>query len=729
MSRTAPSSTRRVELLDAELLRHAREELEQRAVRDRAAQLRVHLGVDRPRVEEALDEPRRRAVGEPLELRHVERQARAELLEDQRMGDAASAAGTRRTRAVELPLPAVRARERVRLAGVARGELGERAQPLALGRRVVERPRERRQRPPARPAAHVVGVEERLHVVPERARLARRALVVRRLADEVEALATRACTPCRRGSGRGSTGSGRSSRAPRASSARRASSSRNGDDAPRRGRLPSSSPSTNDDVEAARAGAQEVDDRDAAGLVARASAAASAARAPRRRPRASARRRARCQPSSSPSSRAAPRTRAGRAATPRRPAGRRRRTRSGASAPRARAPPSTGSSASRRLGERRAAARRAGSPPPRRRAPATGSRARAGGPRRSRPQGARAREGRAQVREQVAARRRRARRSAAAPRAPAPNGVCASRTSPSIAYGNAERAERGLERRAPALDARTDDPDALRRRSRAHEREQLLADELERAARAGALEEADGAVDRRPAAAAGRRRAPRSRCASAGCATSPQRGGSSSIGPAASRDRSSAVRRSDAKAGRPGSYGSETVTSVRPASASSSDHSAPVRSSKPYAKTGSPCHASSSERSRSTARRRSRSRSQSAEPVELGAVGARRARRGRRRAARGRAAPTRPRRAPAGASRRTARAGRTRARPSSVGGRDDPADEERALRRASASGRVVAARDAARRRRRTSRSCRRAAPAAARAARARRGRRPPGSAR
>ena len=58
-------------------------------------------------------------------------------------------------------------------------------------------------------------------------------------------------------------------------------------------------------------------------------------------------------------------------------------------------------------------------------------------------------------------------------------------------------------------------------------------------------------------------------------------GGSSSI-PSAARDaRSSAVVRSDANAVRPCSYGSETVTSVRPASASSSDHSAAVRSSNP----------------------------------------------------------------------------------------------------------------------------------------------------
>src|SRR5439155_19767220 len=49
----------------------------------------------------------------------------------------------------------------------------------------------------------------------------------------------------------------------------------------------------------------------------------------------------------------------------------------------------------------------------------------------------------------------------------------------------------------------------------------------------------------------------RSRYASVGCATSPKRGGSSSIRPPASAARSSAVRRSDAKATPPGSYGRE----------------------------------------------------------------------------------------------------------------------------------------------------------------------------
>ena len=65
-----------VQLLDAELLGQPREELEERAVRDRAAQLRIHLRVDRLRVEEALEEPGRRAVREPLELGDVERRLR-----------------------------------------------------------------------------------------------------------------------------------------------------------------------------------------------------------------------------------------------------------------------------------------------------------------------------------------------------------------------------------------------------------------------------------------------------------------------------------------------------------------------------------------------------------------------------------------------------------------------------------------------------------------------------
>ena len=78
-------------------------------------------------------------------------------------------------------------------------------------------------------------------LVPERARLPRRALVARRLAHEVQAPRRRACTRCRRGSGRARPGPACTSRAP--AIARRASSSRNGEACVRRGRLPSSSPS------------------------------------------------------------------------------------------------------------------------------------------------------------------------------------------------------------------------------------------------------------------------------------------------------------------------------------------------------------------------------------------------------------------------------------------------------------------------------------------------------
>ena len=163
-----------------------------------------------------------------------------------------------------------------------------------------------------------------------------------------------------------------------------------------------------------------------------------------------------------------------------------------------------------------------------------------------------------------------------------PNGVCARRTSPSTRVRDAERAERGLERRAQAVDARADDADALRRRAAAEQREQLLADELERAARARALEEANRAVDRHAArgdssaeerALEMRERRVRDLAVARRqlLDARPRRGAA----------RSSAVRRSDANAGRPGSYGSDTLTSVRPASASSSAHCAPVRSSKP----------------------------------------------------------------------------------------------------------------------------------------------------
>src|SRR5207244_3325785 len=83
--------------------------------------------------------------------------------------------------------PVVRTRVRGSLGRVCGGERAEGAEPLALRRRLVEVPRERGERAARRRAGDVVRVEEHPDLVPERARLARRALVVRRLADEVQA--------------------------------------------------------------------------------------------------------------------------------------------------------------------------------------------------------------------------------------------------------------------------------------------------------------------------------------------------------------------------------------------------------------------------------------------------------------------------------------------------------------------------------------------------------------
>src|SRR5439155_3744894 len=62
---------------------------------------------------------------------------------------------------------------------------------------------------------------------------------------------------------------------------------------------------------------------------------------------------------------------------------------------------------------------------------------------------------------------------------------------------DAERAEGGLERRPEAVEVRADEEDPLRRGPAAHELEDLLGDELERPARARALEEANRALDGR----------------------------------------------------------------------------------------------------------------------------------------------------------------------------------------------------------------------------------------
>ena len=87
-------------------------------------------------------------------------------------------------RALELAAPAVGRREPLGLVRLGRREQGERAQPLALARRMLEVPGEPRERPATSPPAHVLGVEQRDHLVPERARLARAPLVGGGLAHE-----------------------------------------------------------------------------------------------------------------------------------------------------------------------------------------------------------------------------------------------------------------------------------------------------------------------------------------------------------------------------------------------------------------------------------------------------------------------------------------------------------------------------------------------------------------
>src|SRR5262249_56686243 len=62
----------------------------------------------------------------------------------------------------------------------------------------------------------------------------------------------------------------------------------------------------------------------------------------------------------------------------------------------------------------------------------------------------------------------------------------------------AEAGDGRLERRAEALGGWDDERDAPRRDALAEEREHFLRDELERVARSGALEEADGARRRGP---------------------------------------------------------------------------------------------------------------------------------------------------------------------------------------------------------------------------------------
>ena len=253
---SARSSVRLVEALDAELLRDAAEELVQCVVRDRAAQLRVDLGVDRPRVEQPVDEPRGRAVGEALELGHVEARPLAEVLEHERMRERASAGRTRQ-RAVEAPLPAVRERERARVARRRR----PRARRAPAAARARSAPRRSATSAPTAAAASSRGARRR------RRRAARprprtgsaRAACPRRSPPRARgrAAAWRACTRCRRGSGRARPGPGFTSRAPASVAARVVVEERRAGAAA--GQASLLEPEHEDDLEAARARAQQVE--------------------------------------------------------------------------------------------------------------------------------------------------------------------------------------------------------------------------------------------------------------------------------------------------------------------------------------------------------------------------------------------------------------------------------------------------------------------------------------
>ena len=156
-------------------------------MRDRAAQLRVDLAVDRLRVDHPLEEPRRGAVDEALELGDAER----------RLGAAARRARCgcvrrvrtleRVQRARESALPSRSRTRSPRRPGVRR----RRAARARAGARARSAPSRA-----ARSAATAAGAassaatssrgEERDDLVPERARLARAAVVAGRLAREVD---------------------------------------------------------------------------------------------------------------------------------------------------------------------------------------------------------------------------------------------------------------------------------------------------------------------------------------------------------------------------------------------------------------------------------------------------------------------------------------------------------------------------------------------------------------
>ena len=139
----------------------------------------------------------------------------------------------------------------------------------------------------------------------------------------------------------------------------------------------------------------------------------------------------------------------------------------------------------------------------------------------------------------------------------------------SMANGIPRCGEHGLGGRSPPLDRVADDADPVGWNAATEQLEDLVGDQLERSPGARPFEEPDGTGRIGP----GRQPRRRTACVPGGRApravSVSRTWCNSTTSPAASLARSSTVVRREANAARPGSYGIETVTSVRAASASS----------------------------------------------------------------------------------------------------------------------------------------------------------------
>src|SRR5262249_56057274 len=132
-----------VELLEGEILWEAGKVLVHRRVRLLAAQARVYLLVDRPRTDDAIDEPDRRAVGKRLQLGDSEAHPCAQLFEHERVGQRRGPLEGAEC-SLEPAFPAVRPGERAGRVMLGWGKRRDRPQSLALRRGLLDRPGESR---------------------------------------------------------------------------------------------------------------------------------------------------------------------------------------------------------------------------------------------------------------------------------------------------------------------------------------------------------------------------------------------------------------------------------------------------------------------------------------------------------------------------------------------------------------------------------------------------------